>query len=880
MQLLRQQWHQARRFMPRLKALVHLVLLYAEIIFLQPLAGAAKPAQAAVQGASDDPDGDPVDPQRAWLRYWFPHINLTRMRLLDPLRIVLQLAWLLLFRQEPKAPRPPSTLKTRSRQLSRGLGRLPARWRQLWRNLIRPFYTGRATRLMQNFGEVAQYTWLNTTTLRVLLTIVAALMVAFTITLPTDARAQAVMLLFFWATALWVRDVQKRGALLLMVVLSVLVSSRYLYWRVTETINWDVPTDTLLSLILLSAELYAWTILVLGYVQTIWPLQRRVAHLPTDTREWPSVDVYIPSYNEPLSVVRPTVLAALGMDWPRDKLHIYLLDDGKRQDFADFAREAGVGYMVRPDNSHAKAGNLNHALRQTSGDYITIFDCDHIPARSFLQLAMGWFFQDPKMALLQTPHHFFSPDPFEKNLSFFRNKPNEGELFYGLIQDGNDMWNASFFCGSCAILKRGPLEEVGGIATETVTEDAHTALKLHRLGYTSAYLNIPQAAGLATESLSAHIGQRIRWARGMAQIFRLDNPLLGKGLNLGQRICYSNAMLYFLNGLPRLIFMLAPLAFLLLHSYIVFAPAIMIALYALPHIVHSYLTNSKTQGRYRHSFWAEMYETVLAWYIMRPTLVALFAPKHGKFNVTQKGGLTPTGFYDWRVSLPYLVLVGLCLFGFGFGIYRLMTGPADEYLTVILNLFWVTYNLIILGGAVAVAEEARQVRTSHRIRVERPVMVETVDEHSFRATMVDYSDRGVGLRLPVGCQASAGDELHLMLTDGGVERAYTITVVSRRGEFAGALFQFHSLAEQQSLLRATFSRADAWVGWRDLNETERPIASFREVLSIGFRGYRRILLQLAPPLAPVLNQFSQLARWVRSILPHFPGERVRYDTRL
>lgn len=163
--------------------------------------------------------------------------------------------------------------------------------------------------------------------------------------------------------------------------------------------------------------------------------------------------------------------------------------------------------------------------------------------------------------MLQTPHHFFSPDPFERNLGRFRQTPNEGTLFYGLVQDGNDMWDATFFCGSCAILRRSALDEIGGIAVETVTEDAHTSLRLHRRGHTSAYIRIPQAAGLATESLSAHIGQRIRWARGMVQIFRLDNPLLGKGLKLAQRLCYANAMLHFLSGIPRLIFLTAPLAF-------------------------------------------------------------------------------------------------------------------------------------------------------------------------------------------------------------------------------------------------------------------------------------------------------------------------------
>ena len=214
------------------------------------------------------------------------------------------------------------------------------------------------------------------------------------------------------------------------------------------------------------------------------------------------------------------------------------------------------------------------------GEFVAIFDCDHIPTRSFLQVSIGWFLRDPKLAMLQTPHVFFSPDPFEKNLGTFRTTPNEGELFYGLIQDGNDLWNATFFCGSCAVLRRAPLLEVGGIAVETVTEDAHTALKMNRAGYNTAYLAIPQAAGLATESLSGHIGQRIRWARGMAQICRVDNPLFGPGLKLGQRLCYLNAMLHFFYGLPRLIFLTAPLAFLLFDIQIFEASALMITAYA------------------------------------------------------------------------------------------------------------------------------------------------------------------------------------------------------------------------------------------------------------------------------------------------------------
>lgn len=116
--------------------------------------------------------------------------------------------------------------------------------------------------------------------------------------------------------------------------------------------------------------------------------------------------------------------------------------------------------------------------------------------------------------------------------------PIENSLFHDFIQKGNDTWNATMFCGSSAVMRRKALEEVGGIAVETVTEDAHTSLKLNRKGWSSAFIDLPLASGLSTETLAAHIGQRIRWARGMIQIFRLDNPFLGKGLSLPQRLCF------------------------------------------------------------------------------------------------------------------------------------------------------------------------------------------------------------------------------------------------------------------------------------------------------------------------------------------------------
>lgn len=852
--MLREHWRQWRRQATRGSAAIHLLIIYTHALLFndhQQLRGSYSVYS---------------------FYYWFPQIDLNRLRPFDGVRMIVQLFWLIIFRTQRTEPVPPAaplaTVVPRLQRVKSHAGT----WRRKFRKHLMPLWRLQRYVSHKTIELGVELTWngrwLQYVTLAVLL-----FGLGVVITVPMDAGAQAVMLLGFWGLAMWVRDIPGRIPMMFMMIISVTVSSRYIWWRVTQSLNWDAGLDLALGLLLLGAELYAWTILVLGYIQTAWPLQRKVAKLPTDTNQWPSVDVYIPTYNEPLHVVRNTILAAQQIEWPQDKLQVYVLDDGKRDEFKAFCDEVGVGYIIRPNNVHAKAGNLNHALTQTHGDYITIFDCDHIPTRSFLQLTMGWFFEDKNLALLQTPHHFFSADPFEKNLNMFRARPNEGELFYGLIQDGNDLWNASFFCGSCAVLKRGPLEEIGGIATETVTEDAHTALKLHRRGYSSAYLNIPQAAGLATETLAAHIGQRMRWARGMAQIFRIDNPLRGKGLNWGQRLCYANAMLYFLNGIPRMIFLLAPLAFLLLESYLVFAPAVMIAAYALPHIIHSNLTNSRAQGRFRNSFWAEMYETVLAWYILRPTTVALFAPHKGKFNVTAKGGLTERAFFDWKISLPYVVLVSLSLLGLGFGIWRLIYGPEDQVLTVILNLFWVFYNLIILGGAVAVAEEARQVRVAHRIEVNRTTQVRCASGHRFGATLVDYSEHGVALQLPVGHSLQAGDSFQFVLPVGTRHESFKAQVLSVREQAVGARLILDSLTAQRDFVGATFSRADAWLGWRDESNIDQPIKSLREVVAIGLRGYQRIAKQFVPILEPLFVHFQKLWLWVATLFPQRPGSR-------
>ncbi|WP_219064067.1 UDP-forming cellulose synthase catalytic subunit [Pseudomonas sp. UMAB-08] len=803
-----------------------------------------------------------AQPQR-----WYPQLANKVPSLGDPLRYTLQSLWLMLVRPLPKRQRRavPNWLLDAGRsnrklwaRVDTVLHKLPAQTRdsprlragaRWWRSLT-----------------LYQQRWLNG-----ICGAVGLGLVVVSITEPFSYLAQLTFVLLLWAVAMLLRRVPGRFSTLLLVVLSMIVSCRYLWWRYTATLNWDYPLEFSLGVLLLVAETFSWLVLLLGYIQTCWPLERPPAQLPDDTRLWPTVDLLIPTYNEDISIVRCTVYAALGIDWPHDKLRISILDDGKREEFRLFAEQVGVNYITRSNNLHAKAGNLNYALTQLDGELVAIFDCDHVPVRSFLQVTVGWFLRDSKLALVQTPHHFLSPDPFERNLGTFRLRPNEGELFYGLVQDGNDMWNAAFFCGSCAVLRRVAVDDIGGFAVETVTEDAHTALRLHRRGWNSAYVRIPQAAGLATESLSAHIGQRIRWARGMAQIFRVDNPILGKGLSIFQRICYANAMLHFLSGLPRLVFLTAPLAFLLIHAYIIYAPALMIVLYVLPHMVHASLTNSRMQGEYRLTFWGEVYETVLAWYIARPTTVALFNPKKGKFNVTAKGGLVEQNEFDWKIAQPYLVLATLNIAGLGFAVWRLLYGPSNEIGTILVSSLWVIYNLLIIGTAVAIAAEVRQIRQTQRVQAKLPSAVQLANGHFYPGMLIDYSDGGVGVELNVALSLPIGTQIYLMMQRGQREFLFPGIVIRSKHNFIGVRFNELSAQQKIDYVQCTFARADAWLNWNEQFVPDRPLHSFFGVLQLGTTGYVRLYQYLPAWTHVLVSPVARVFGWVGSYLPRFPA---------
>jgi cellulose synthase (UDP-forming) len=675
--------------------------------------------------------------------------------------------------------------------------------------------------------------------------LLAMAMFLIVVTTPLDLKAQMFLggLVFILALLL-ARFFKGELITQTLVVISIAVSTRYIYWRLTSTLDLDNFVDYVFGYLLVGAELYAYSVMLLGYFQTARPLDRKPIQLPDNPDLWPTIDVFVPSYNEPLSVVRPTVLAAMALDWPKDKINVYILDDGRRPEFRDFAAKVRCGYIIRPDNKHAKAGNINHALKVTKGEYIAIFDCDHIATRSFLQLTVGWFLKDRKLAMLQTPHHFYNPDPVERNMHKFRVVPNEGELFYGLVQRGNDLWNACFFCGSCAVIRREMLEEVGGIAYNSVTEDAYTALQLQRLGYNTAYISIRQAAGLATESLSAHVGQRIRWARGMAQIFRLQNPMLSRGLKWYQRLCYTNAMFHFFYGLPRMVFLCAPLGYLLFGAHIFNTTPILLLAYSLPHLGHSIICNSRAKGRFRFSFWDNIYEAILAFYIFMPTTIAIFNPKAGGFNVTSKGGLVESEYFDRKIARPYLVLLFLNVVGIVLGLVRLLLWEYYDFDTVLINLAWTFMNSVTLGAVIATAYESKQVRNTHRVTMKVKSMIVLPSGHTISGETTDMSLGGCAMRLVGAVEVKDGDKVYCSFFVGNREYALPGRIVhDTNSETLRIRFQDLTPKEEGALVAVIFGRPDAWLDWDRGRAEDRPFWSFKTIYAQSLATLKKVAVQ-------------------------------------
>ncbi len=548
---------------------------------------------------------------------------------------------------------------------------------------------------------------------------------------------------------------------IIFIALSAFLSIRYAVWRTTETLVYTGPLDFAGMLALYAAEMYAIVLHLLGAFTNVWPLESKIMPLPADPASYPSVDVFIPTYNEPIDIVRVTATAALNLDYPKDKLRVFILDDGataaKRKDprtgpaaweryyaFKGLAAELGAGYIARERNDKAKAGNLTHALNHTGSDLVLVLDCDHVPARDLLKNTAGWFLKDEKVAFVQTPHFFINPNPIEKNMSIFKDAPSENDMFYRGIHPGLDLWNASYFCGSAALLRRRCLEEIGGIRGETITEDCETALSLHRRGYKSVFIPRPMVCGLSPETFDDLILQKSRWAQGMAQILVLSNPLFAKGLTPYQRLCYFNSCFYWFFSFSRVIFYMAPAAFLLLNLKVYFASVPQVLAYAIPHVAGSVMLTGFLYGRFRWPLFSEFFEGIQSLFLVPVVFSVLANPRKPAFHVTPKGKSLDEAFIS-GFALPFLLLTSVLILAIPAAVVKWFHYPAYRDITAI-TFVWCVLNLFLAIASFGAFFESKQVRRHHRLWSSSKTLVFLPRLNlALEARMEDISLSGVGL---------------------------------------------------------------------------------------------------------------------------------------
>jgi cellulose synthase (UDP-forming) len=266
-----------------------------------------------------------------------------------------------------------------------------------------------------------------------------------------------------------------------------------------------------------------------------------------------------------------------------------------------------------------------------------------------------------------------------------------------------------------------------------------------------------------------------------------------------------------------------------------------------------------------------MYETVLAWYIFFPTLMAIITPKKGKFNVTEKGGLVDEAYFDWRISIPYLILILLNITGICWGIKRIAAGPEQEIMTVLMNIVWTLYNLLILGGALAVATESKQVRRSHRIDFNLPVTITTENGHIYDAELTDYSETGFGIKINESLHQLAIDqELKVVIERGDITNVFNVKVICLNDNHLGVYFTELTLAESKSLIESTFSRADAWLDVLRSRKREYILPRLKEVALIGLRGYRNFAIYFKNSLKKHCPTLSAILAYFVTFLPKRP----------
>jgi len=508
----------------------------------------------------------------------------------------------------------------------------------------------------------------------------------------------------------------------------------YLIWR----FGWSGEgANPFLFAMLLITEVYGlWALGTLAWYS--WSRPAAVRPPATPGRK---VDVYVCTYDEAFEVVAATLAGCRALTYPHTT---YLLDDGRRPEMEELAQTAGAVYLTRPDNSHAKAGNINAALPRTEGELVLMLDADHVPMPDALDAMVGYF-DDEKVALVQSPHDFFNHD----SVQHYVVGRHEQSLFYRVVCPGKDRHGAAYWCGSAALLRREPLLEIGGVATETIAEDFHTTIRMQRYGWTSRYHDEVLVQGLAPHDLDGYLLQRDRWARGNLAVFTLpESPLRARTLRPLQRLSYFVSLAAYLAPPMRLLLLLTLGLVMWTGALPMKISVVALAALWLPAVSLNLLAGSALTRGFMKIGETAHYE-LLTMEIYTRALRCIFRPGRTAFKVTPKQGADGGGLA--AVRKLHLVIVAAVVLAGGTAM-RLLDlagiGPLPDMpgiAAVVVPLLGLIELRRVLRTLRAVGRR-RQRRQVYRFEGAAPVHCFAKGGH-VGGSLVDASAAGVGLVL-------------------------------------------------------------------------------------------------------------------------------------
>lgn len=523
----------------------------------------------------------------------------------------------------------------------------------------------------------------------------------------------------FFLVAGTIFPVEKDWARATFCVVSLVLGVRYLTWRLTETVlpyedPFGLEQVWIWLIFLVEAAIFVEVFVFFVIMSRIQPRHREADEYQRrleERRVYPPVDVFIPTYNEPIEVLEKSIIGAANIDYP--DFTVWVLDDGRRDWLRAFCDQEGVRYLTRPDNSHAKAGNMNHALTQATGEFVAIFDADFVPHRNFLRRTIG-FFDDPRIGVVQTPQHFFNKDPIQINLGLTKDWPDEQRLFFDKMAECRDAWDVSFCCGSCSVTRRAALRDIGDrYPTESITEDLLTTLKLYRKGYITRYLNERLSMGLAAESLEAFFVQRARWCQGGIQsIFLKDGPL-------GPDIPPLHRLMFFPWGWliqypSRFMIMIIPVVYLWTGlTPLQFTTLDDIAFYQLPMFAAYFLTMMWMLPKHYLPILSTA-QGLFATFRLLPTAISsLIKPFGTPFRVTPKGSLNGEQTFDRPTFSMILTIILATAAGVMVNLFpETQILSPDAFFPV--ALYWAAVNVVVLLVAILMCFDAPRKRAEER----------------------------------------------------------------------------------------------------------------------------------------------------------------------